>query len=176
MSRRPYGPPADDGNDVIHREDERMATECQATDCGDNSAMFLAGDVGGTKTLLGLFASEAKRPRAVHVEEFVTLDFDGLEPMVRAFLASQRVGASNIDAACFGVAGAVTEQVAHLTNVPWRIDGAAVQRTLGFTRARLLNDLEALAYGVMVLEPRELAVLQAGRPARDGNAAIIAAG
>jgi glucokinase len=142
----------------------------------DNSAMLLAGDVGGTKTLLGLFTSGSGRPRAAHVQEFVTLDFDGLEPMVRAFLESQAVEASSIEAACFGVAGAVTEQVAHLTNVPWRIDCAAMKQALGFSRARLLNDLEALAYGVMVLEPQELAVLQAGRPSPGGNAAVVAAG
>jgi glucokinase len=74
------------------------------------------------------------------------------------------------------VAGAVTDQVAHLTNVPWRIDCAAVQRSLGFRRVWVLNDLEALAYGVSVLEPHELARLHEGRPSRSGNAAVLAAG
>jgi glucokinase len=138
--------------------------------------MLLAGDVGGTKTLLGLFAAGPKRPAAVHVAEFVTLDFPGLEPIVQAFLESQGVETSTIDAACFGVAGAVTDQVAQLTNVPWRIDCAAVRDVLGFRRVWVLNDLEALAYGVAVLEAHELALLHAGHPSRGGNAAVIAAG
>jgi glucokinase len=142
----------------------------------DNTAMLLAGDVGGTKTLLGLFENGSDRPRAVDVSEFVTLDYPGLEPIVRKFLQAQAVEPAAIDAACFGVAGAVTDQVAQLTNVPWRIDCAAVRDAIGFKRAWVLNDLEALAYGVHVLEPHELAVLQAGRPARHGNAAVIAAG
>jgi glucokinase len=138
--------------------------------------MLLAGDVGGTKTLLGLFTAGPKRPAAVHVAEFVTLDFPGLEPIVRTFLASQRVETGAIDAACFGVAGAVTDQVAHLTNVPWRVDRAAIVEALGFQRVWVLNDLEALAYGVTVLEPHELAQLHAGHPSQGGNAAVVAAG
>ena len=53
--------------------------------------MFLAGDMGGTKTLLGLFAPAAERPTAVEIGKFVTLDYDGLEAMVREFLGAQNV-------------------------------------------------------------------------------------
>src|SRR3954470_173468 len=142
----------------------------------DNTPMLLAGDVGGTKTLLGMFAAGPARPTAVHVAEFVTLDFSGLEPMVTAFLESQGTEAAAIEAACFGVAGAVTDQVAHLTNVPWRIDCAAVGKAVGFRRTWVLNDLEALAYGIGVLQPDELASLHEGRRSRHGNAAVVAAG
>jgi glucokinase len=138
--------------------------------------MLLAGDIGGTKTLLGIFAAAPERPTPVDVAEFVTLDFDGIEPMIAAFLESRRLESRRIDASCFGVAGAVTGQVARMTNVPWRVDGAAVAKTLGFKRSRVLNDLEALAYGVTVLQPDELAVLQRGVALADGNAAVIAAG
>src|SRR4051812_1734102 len=138
--------------------------------------MLLAGDIGGTKTLLGLFAAGPARPVAVHVAEFVTLDYAGLEPMVRTFLHSQATDVTAIEAACFGVAGAVTDQVAHLTNVPWRIDCDAVGKAVGFRRTWVLNDLEALAYGIGVLEPDELASLHEGRRSRRGNAAVLAAG
>jgi glucokinase len=138
--------------------------------------MFLAGDVGGTKTLLGLFAQAPERPGAIEIGEFVTLAYDALEPMVREFLRARGVDARQIQAACFGVAGAVTEQVARLTNVPWLVDGSAVQDALGFARVRVLNDLEALAYGVTVLAGDEIATLQHGIPLPSGNAAVIAAG
>lgn len=138
--------------------------------------MLLAGDVGGTKTLLGLFTSGAARPVPDQVDAFVTLDYPGLEPMVEAFLRARGVATSEIDAACFGVAGAVTEQVARLTNVPWRIGCQQMKQALGFRRTWLLNDLESLAYGVALLGPSELSVLQAGRPAPGGNAAVVAAG
>jgi glucokinase len=138
--------------------------------------MLLAGDVGGTKTLLGLFTAGADRPAAVDVKSFVTLDYEGLEPMIADFLRERRTDPGRIDAACFGVAGAVTEQVARLTNVPWCVETAVIMDRLGFRRTEVVNDLEALAYGVTVLDPDELAVLQRGVPVPGGNAAVIAAG
>jgi glucokinase len=142
----------------------------------DNTAMLLAGDVGGTKTLLGLFMAKPDRPSAIDVGEFKTLEYDGLEPMIQSFLASRQVEARHIEAATFGAAGAVTDEVARLTNVPWSIDCSLVAKQLGFKRTYVLNDLQALAYGVTVLEDDELSVLQRGVPHASGNAAVIAAG
>jgi glucokinase len=138
--------------------------------------MLLAGDVGGTKTLLGLFAAEPDRPAAIEVGEFVTLDYDGLEPMIREFLGVWKVDPRTLSATCIGVGGAVTDQVARLTNVPWLVDGEAVSAILGLRRSLLVNDLEALAYAVPVLDPPELALLQQGIAVPGGNGAIIAAG
>jgi glucokinase len=138
--------------------------------------VILAGDVGGTKTLLGLFSPAPDRPSQIEVGEFITLDYDGLEPMVREFLRAQGVDPRRIEAACIGVAGAVTEQVARLTNVPWLVDGSFLGNAFGFRRTRIINDLEALAYAVTVLEPSELKTLQVGVAVPDGNAAVIAAG
>jgi glucokinase len=136
----------------------------------------LAGDVGGTKTLLGLFTPKPDRPSAIDVGEFVTLDHDGLEPIIESFLQSRGVEPRHIEAACFGVAGAVTDQVARLTNVPWCVDGASIAERLKFRRTYVLNDLEALAYGITVLAADELTMLQRGVQHPRGNAAVIAAG
>ena len=138
--------------------------------------MLLAADVGGTKTLLGLFGRAPERPTAVEVGEFTTLAYDGLTPMIREFLRARGIESRHIHAATFGVAGAVTEQVARLTNVPWLVDAVNIAETAGLRRVRLLNDLEAMAYAVPVLEPDELASLQQGIAQPDGNAAVIAAG
>ncbi len=138
--------------------------------------MLLAGDIGGTKTLLGLFRPAPERPSVVEVGEFVTLAYDGLVPMIREFLKSRTIDPRGLEATCLGVAGAVTEQVARLTNVPWRVDGPGVAEELGLRRTRVINDLEALAHGVLMLEPGELAMLQRGVPLPGGNAAVVAAG
>jgi glucokinase len=138
--------------------------------------MLLAGDVGGTKTLLGLFAPAPERPQPVEVGEFITLEYGGLEQIVREFLRARNMEPRGINAACFGVAGAITDQVARLTNVPWLVDGEQVAETMGLRRSVIINDLEALAYAVPVLESAELAVLQQGVAASRGNAAVIAAG
>ena len=124
----------------------------------------------------GCFQPAPERPAAIEVGEFVTLAYDGLEPMLREFLRAQNVEPKRIEAACFGVAGAVTGQVARLTNVPWLVEAASVEADFRLRRVRVINDLEALAYGVTVLEPSELKALQVGDALPDGNAAVIAAG
>src|SRR5689334_16009668 len=99
---------------------------------GDNRRrMLLAGDIGGTKTLLGLFSRKPERPAPIEVGEFATLDYEGLVPMIREFLKARGVEAREIEAASFGVAGAITDQVARLTNVPWLVDADDVSQAAG---------------------------------------------
>jgi glucokinase len=137
--------------------------------------MILAGDVGGTKTLMGLFRlGSGDRPSPSVIREFATLDFDSLGEIVDAFFDD--VGDQPVHAACVGAAGPVTGLVARLTNVPWLVDGARLAERLDDCPVALLNDLEAMAYAVPLLDDDELAVLQEGVPAPNGNAALIAAG
>jgi glucokinase len=138
--------------------------------------MLLAGDVGATKTLVGLFAPGRGRPEPVEVQAFPTLAHPSLEAIVDAFLARQPGGRPEIDAATFGVAGPIVDRVARLTNVPWSVDADQLRRRFTFPRVGLLNDLEAMAFSVESLRPDELEVLQEGRRAPAGNAALIAAG
>ena len=138
--------------------------------------MLLAGDIGGTKSLFGLFSRAPERPASIEVGEFPTLDYEGPVPMVREFLKAQNVDPRRLHAAVFGVAGAVTDQVARLTNVPWLVDAAAIGESLSIRRVALLNDLQAMAYSIPVLERGELAVIQQGIAQPGGNAAVIAAG
>ncbi len=136
--------------------------------------MILAGDIGGTKTLLGLFEPAARRPGRLQMQSFSTLDYSGLPAIIEQFLAANGKPA-NIRAA-FGVAGPVIDEAAQMTNVPWRVDAAQLSQVFSFQRVKLLNDLEAMAYGVPVLESSELHQLQAGDPDAAGNLALIAAG
>jgi glucokinase len=138
--------------------------------------MYLAGDIGGTKTLLGLFADKPERPSTIEIGEFVTLEYDGIETIVGEFLRAQNVNPRQVRTACFGVAGAIKDRVARLTNVPWLVDVERVEARTGIAQCLLLNDLQALGYAVPVLEPDELAVLQQGIASAEGNAAVIAAG
>lgn len=139
------------------------------------ATMLLAGDVGGTKTLLGLYSAGAGAPVQRAVRRFATLEFGGLVEIVAAFLDSSG-GAGPIDAACFGVAGPVRAGTSRLTNVPWLVDAAEVARRFSIGRVRLLNDVAATAHALPSLTGDQLAVLQRGSPDPHGNAALIAAG
>src|SRR5919197_334198 len=138
--------------------------------------MLLAGDIGGTKTLLGLYDPSSVRPRAVSIRSFPTLEFDDLTTMIAEFIRTDEVRHAPIDAACFGVAGPVIADAATLTNVPWRVDARRVAAAFSLRRVDLLNDLQAMAYAVPVLREAEVHVLQEGEPLRGGNIALIAAG
>jgi len=138
--------------------------------------LLLAGDIGGTKTLLGAFEAAPSRPRALAVRAFGTLDYEELPDIVSEFLRGLEIDGSRVAEACFGVAGPVIDEAASLTNVPWRVEARRVSAVFGIRRVTLLNDLQAMAYGVPVLTDSEVYVLQQGAPVADGNIAIIAAG
>jgi glucokinase len=138
--------------------------------------MILAGDIGGTSTRLGLFEPAPVRPRPRVVRTVTTLGFTGLADMVRAFSVAPEVNGAPVEAACFGVAGPVVGNTARLTNVPWTVETSELKQAFGIGQTALLNDLEAMAYAVPVLEPRELHSIQTGQANRDGNMALIAAG
>jgi glucokinase len=138
------------------------------------TTMILAADVGGSKTLVGLFEAAAPRPRLVEVQAVRTLAFAGLPQLLDACLAKHR--GVTLERLSLGVAGPVLHGEATLTNVPWRVRAADVAASVGVSDVRLLNDLEAMAHAVPVLTADELHTLQPGRPDPQGNAALIAAG
>jgi glucokinase len=136
--------------------------------------MLLAGDIGGTKTLLGIFASDGERPRALHSRTFRTKGFRSLGDVIAEFLREAPV--KSFERAVFGVAGPVTGRRAQLTNASWEVDAEEIESRFGAGHVRLLNDMEALAWSISVLRPDEMAVLQAGTADPEGTRAVIAPG
>jgi glucokinase len=137
--------------------------------------MLLAGDVGGTKTLLGLFERDDPRPRPVAVHTYPTASFVRFSDMLDAF-ARDVHDPGTVEAVALGVAGPVVDNRATMTNVGLHIVGDEVGARFGTRRARLLNDLEAMAHSVAVLTPDELMPLQEGAPVANSTAAVVAAG
>ena len=134
--------------------------------------LILAGDVGGTKTDLGLFKHSAGTLELVREHRYATAKFDSLEAVCVDF-----VGAGAVNAACLGVPGPIIDGRAHATNVPWELSSATLSRALKGVPVRLLNDLAAIAYGMVNLKPSEFVVLHpAENPPAHGNIAVIAAG
>lgn len=135
--------------------------------------MLLAGDIGGTKTILAVYSAEQGPHSPVAIRVFASANYDSLEAIIREFLATAPF---QIDAACFGVAGPILAGRAQITNLPWVIDSACLTATFGWRAAYLLNDLEAVAYAVPALKPEDVYVLSAGKPVPDGNLAVLAPG
>jgi glucokinase len=138
------------------------------------TAVILAGDVGGTKSHLGLFRVADGTLTLLREHRYPTTNFKSLEDVCADFLSA---GKEPIASACFGVPGPIIAGEARATNVHWRMQQASLTRALGGTRVRLINDLGAAAYGVMHLADSEVCVLQHGAfQLHQGDIAIIAAG
>ena len=137
--------------------------------------MILAGDIGGTKTILGLFEEETRGFRLLREDTFSSRSHGSFEEILAAFLGAGTP--APIQAGCFGVAGPILDGWCRTTNLPWELDEHSLAAAIHAPRAKLLNDLEATAYGMLFLQPDELCVLNAGaQPARQGHVAVIAAG
>lgn len=142
--------------------------------------MLLAGDIGGTKTILAWFqvdrevngAVGGERWHKVHSREFSSQAFPSLEAVLDVFQAEAPYP---VEAACFGIAGPIVGQRSQLTNLDWHIDGSALQQRFGTHKVRLLNDLEVIGHCLPWLRNDELLVLNEGLQ-RPGNIGILAAG
>jgi glucokinase len=136
--------------------------------------MILAGDIGGTKTVCALFEDSESGLRLVRDGTFPSQGHASLEEILAKFLATD---APKLRAGCFGVAGAVIEGKCKTTNLPWQLDEVDLAKAIKAPRVKLLNDLEAAAYGMLHLREDELCPLNPdAAPRRKGNVAVIAAG
>jgi glucokinase len=130
--------------------------------------MILAGDIGGTKTNVGLFRTSGELIRRA---TYQSADHTGLLPIIQDFLGEQTVAA-----ACFGIAGPVVGNRTRTPNLAWEVDGELLAQEAGLPVVKLINDLSATAEGIPVLQPAEIAELNRGTADEVGNAALIAAG
>ncbi len=135
--------------------------------------MFLAGDIGGTKTQLGIFSTERGLRRPLAEAEYPSCQYPGLESIVREFLNHTNLP---VRRACFSVAGPVVDGSARITNLPWIINERHLCQALNLLTVHLLNDVEAIAHALPILEPEELHVLNKGYSTHGGNMAVIAPG
>lgn len=143
--------------------------------------LILAGDVGGTKTLVGLFRVSARGLKPWRCATYASRDHKSLEDIAGRFLAAN--GSPRIAAACFGVAGPVIGGAARLTNLPWTPSERGLAASLGLANIRLLNDVQAAAFGLLHLKKPAFAVIKRGRAAAFGaghwpaaNLAVISPG
>jgi glucokinase len=137
--------------------------------------MILAGDIGGTKTVLALFQPDGETLTPVRDATFPSRQHATFEEILTTFLEGSP--GARPEVACFGVAGAVMDGRVQTTNLPWTLEEEALASSIGARKATLLNDLEAAAYGTLHLSLEEKHVLNPGTSRRKrGNIAVIAAG
>ncbi|MEA5582647.1 glucokinase [Nodularia harveyana UHCC-0300] len=137
--------------------------------------LLLAGDIGGTKTILRLVeASDSLELNTLNEETYKSGDFGDLVPLVQQFLAKANVGTP--EKACFAIAGPVVNNTAKLTNLTWFLDTDRLKQELGINSISLINDFAAVGYGILGLTKSDLLTLQVGKHQPEAPIAVIGAG
>jgi glucokinase len=133
----------------------------------------LAGDIGGTNARLAVVRIERRTIAIEEMRGYASREFPGLAPIVRDFLA--RVG-NGLDRACFGIACPVVEGECETPNLPWTVSARRLAAEIGIPHTRVINDLDAIAFGIERLGPGDLVALQEGIPVEHGVVGLIGAG
>jgi len=136
---------------------------------------LLAGDIGGTKTILRLVKTESTGliQQLVKEEIYVSREFPDLVPMVSQFLSKE---SKKPEKACFGIAGPVENNSCQLTNLNWSLEGERLERELDLKKVSLINDFAAVGYGILTLASEDIYTLQEGKKNPKAPIAIIGAG
>ncbi len=131
--------------------------------------MFLAGDIGGTNTRLVLYDGKC----CTNHKRYKSGDFKSLKEIVALFLEA---AGAKVEKACFGIAGPIRNQKCRATNLPWIVERDELSSYLKIPNVFLVNDLEANANGIALLEKEEFLVLNKGDDQALGNQALISPG
>ena len=135
--------------------------------------MILAGDIGGTKTVLSLLTKDADGLLiCLQEQSYPSQQYSTFDEILNDFLSVDHI----IESACFGIAGPVVNQRCQTTNLPWLLDGNELKARLNTSKVKLLNDLEAMAVGMKYLPEEDLVELNPKAIPQTGNVAVIAAG
>ncbi|MBW4574027.1 MAG: glucokinase [Aphanothece sp. CMT-3BRIN-NPC111] len=142
--------------------------------------LLLAGDIGGTKTILRLVnTSDQGSLHTLYEALYPSRNFPNLLPVVQQFLeeAAGHLGEKPVpEKACFAIAGPIVDNTSVLPNLGWSLDAKRLEQELGITPISLINDFVAVGYGIKGLAESDLHTLQAGKPQPDAPMGVIGAG
>jgi len=136
----------------------------------------LAGDIGGTKTLLQISQPDDAGVQVLYEERFVSSDYPEFDLMLREFIDTAVQHCAAPSAACFGVAGPVSGRTARTTNLPWTLDADQIETRFNIPKVRLINDFQSVGYGIEALQEDDIVTLQKGKEVAQGTRVIIGAG
>jgi glucokinase len=140
--------------------------------------VILAGDVGGTKCNIALFAEKNGKLHVVFKQRFASKDFAKFDLIIKEFTrqAALHLADEKVRAAGFGVAGPVINNRIHATNLPWVIEADSLSRELGVKTIALMNDLGATGHSLDHLPAEDFVVLNQGTPVQGATRALLGAG
>lgn len=130
---------------------------------------ILAADIGGTKVLLQISCNG----NTLLETQYISADYATFDELLSRFIEGF---SQPIASACFAVAGPVNGSTAQVTNLPWQLNADALQQKFSIEKIKLINDFQAVGYGVAVIPEDKIDVLQDGVKQTEGVCALIGAG
>ncbi|MDJ0728339.1 MAG: glucokinase, partial [Prochloraceae cyanobacterium] len=99
---------------------------------------ILAGDIGGTKTILRLIETEknSQNFKTIAQEKYSSQEYSDLVPIVKKFL--EELATSLPERACFAIAGPIINNTCQLTNLNWFLDGERLRAELKLEKVSLI--------------------------------------
>jgi glucokinase len=141
--------------------------------------MILAGDIGGTKTLLRVAEKNSDGFTVLYEQRFSGASYVSFSDVLHEFIETVKINLGELpllSAACFGIAGPVRDRRSQLTNLGWSFDSDRLAEEFNIANVSLINDFVAVGYGVLGLQPHDLHTLQKGKVVERSPIGVIGAG
>ncbi|MBD3318632.1 hypothetical protein GF342_01855 [Candidatus Woesearchaeota archaeon] len=139
----------------------------------DAAHIVLAGDIGGTNTTLAIAAVQNKKVSLLRVQRFSSQNLSSLEHPIKEMLSST---SKKVHRACLAIAGPIHNNRVKVTNLPWVVNGSSLAKKTGLQSCTLINDFQAIGFGVDLLPKKDIVTLQKGVRQRHAPKAIVGAG
>jgi glucokinase len=140
--------------------------------------LMIAGDIGGTKTILQLLKTDGVQYECLHSQRYVSAEHADFKELLAEFIHASLLVIRDrpITSLCLGIAGPINMRSAQVTNLPWVIDADELQRELAIGHIELINDFAAVGYGIDMLQESDLYCLQTGNVIEKATRVVIGAG
>jgi len=135
-------------------------------------SLVLAGRIGGTKTKLAIFNYKNGNFERLAYERYDTKKFKNCYAIIKSFLKTIDLAPR---AACFAAAGPCADNICKMTNLPWSIDAAKINKLFGIKKVTVINDYEGIAFGIEVLKKKDLKMIKPGKHVKLNRKAVIGA-
>ncbi|QDH71455.1 glucokinase [Marilutibacter alkalisoli] len=126
---------------------------------------FIAADVGGTHTRVGLVCAGGAGESPVAVlthRKYACAEYPDLAAIIADFIAGIPGGAGDVDSVAIACAGVMLDGVVVNANLHWRVSSADLRRALGLQRVLFINDFQAAAHAAQCMNPAEATLLTPG--------------
>ena len=132
---------------------------------------FLACDLGGTKTLLGVYEklNNSNIPKLIFKKKYFSNEWDSLYSILDDFFKKQSLDISTLKSACFAIAGPIKGDSCKLTNLPWNISKVELKNRLKLNSVELINDFAVLIYGIPLIDKNQFETIQTGDDSIDND-------